>query len=108
MGLGNFSFENRLLVPWVLAENFSRYAAEESLQAPMPGLLRGHLPVPPGAPLQRHKWLLLSSQLRIERVNIPLHTPRPPNPWATRGPRLNALHLLFKKRKAITYSCKPN
>ena len=37
-------------MPRVLAENFSGFAAEGSLQALILGLLRGHLPVPPGAP----------------------------------------------------------
>lgn len=99
-GFGNCSFENRVQVPWVLAED-SRYAAEgvsPGTQFP-PAWLASTCaswdPHPPPKPQVAASF----SHFRTEKANSPLHIPRPRNPWTLKGPRLNALHLVFKKRE---------
>lgn len=79
----------------MLTENFSGYAARGSsrrpVQAGWEGIYLGLQRPPPALQVA----VSLSSQLRTARTNIALHIPRPCNPWATRGPRLNALRLVF-------------
>lgn len=86
-------------MPWVLTENFSGYAARgpsrHPVQAGWEGIYLGLQRPPPALQVA----VSLSSQLRTVRTNIALHIPRPRNPWATRGPRLNALRLVFLKKE---------
>lgn len=57
VGLGDFPFENRLQVPWVIAENFSGYAQRRGpSRHPTPACWEGlHLGLQ--GPLPSHKWL---------------------------------------------------